>query len=56
MQNILKCSAFSPNSAFGNAEFENTVSAERTLIVLISITTALLAPRNTHLTDVDSFT
>jgi hypothetical protein len=27
----LKCSAFSPNSAFGNAEFENTVSAERTL-------------------------
>jgi hypothetical protein len=28
---ILKCTAFSPNSAFGNAEFENTVSAERTL-------------------------
>jgi hypothetical protein len=30
---ILKCSAFSPNSAFGNAEIENAVSAERTLSV-----------------------
>jgi hypothetical protein len=29
---ILKCSAFSPNSALGNAEFENTVTAERTLM------------------------
>jgi hypothetical protein len=28
---ISKYSAFSPNSASGNAEFQNTVSAERTL-------------------------
>jgi RNase H-like domain found in reverse transcriptase len=27
----LKCSAFSPNSAFGNAEFENTVSAKQSI-------------------------
>jgi RNase H-like domain found in reverse transcriptase len=27
----LKCSAFSPNSAFGNAEFENAVSAKQSI-------------------------